>query len=109
MMRKDISLKSGIVPGLFITVVLLVGGMLSLQFFGAARHSDLASKVHLAEFTENGVAVEITLSQDKPGHRSLTAVFTPTDKDFHLYSKDLPRNGIQGVGRPTLLEVVSAK
>jgi hypothetical protein len=33
--------------------------------------------------------------------------FTPDQAHFHLYSKDLPRGGIHGQGRPTLLEVLA--
>jgi hypothetical protein len=35
----------------------------------------------------------------------LRAEFTPDDPGFHLYCAELPRSGINGVGRPTLLEV----
>jgi hypothetical protein len=31
--------------------------------------------------------------------------FTPLDPGFHLYGKDLPETGIQGVGRPTRLDI----
>jgi hypothetical protein len=34
----------------------------------------------------------------------LSATFTPS-QDHHLYSKDIPINGLEGLGRPTLLEL----
>ena len=34
----------------------------------------------------------------------LSATFTPPD-GYHLYSKDIPLNGVEGLGRPTLLEL----
>ena len=35
----------------------------------------------------------------------LAATFTPNDPLFHVYSKDIPRGGVNGLGRPTLLEL----
>jgi len=61
----------------------------------------------LAKFTEKGVSVEIVVEQDQAGQTWLAGTFTPTKPKFHLYSKDLPRTGISGVGRPTLLEVIA--
>jgi hypothetical protein len=41
-----------------------------------------------------------------PGARPvLTVRFTPQQPGFHLYSADLPTDGVDGVGRPTRLEV----
>src|SRR5260221_14615528 len=65
--------------------------------------------ISLATFTENGVRVEITLSRDSAGDAYLSATFTPTEPAFHLYGSNLPRTGIEGVGRPTLLEIISAR
>ncbi|WP_404953347.1 hypothetical protein [Streptomyces sp. 147326] len=36
---------------------------------------------------------------------TVTAVFTPERKGFHLYSIDLPATGIEDVGRPTAMSV----
>jgi len=58
----------------------------------------------LATFTENEVAVELALEVDATGQVYLAATFTPAG-GFHLYSKDLPRDGQAGLGRPTLLEL----
>jgi hypothetical protein len=59
----------------------------------------------LAQFEENGVTVAIGWEVDRAGQTWLIGAFTPMLEHFHLYSKDLPRNGINGRGRPTLLEV----
>lgn len=59
----------------------------------------------LAAFTENGVSVAIALEKDSSSQYWLSGTFTPGQKGFHLYSKDLPRNGINGQGRPTLVEI----
>lgn len=62
----------------------------------------------LAAFTERQVAVAIALEVDTAGHAVILATFTPQRAGDHLYSKDLPRTGIDGIGRPTIVEVVSS-
>ncbi len=59
----------------------------------------------MAEFTENYVNVSITLESDDQGEALLLATFTPTEQDTHLYSMELPKEGINGLGRPTLIEL----
>jgi len=60
----------------------------------------------LASFTESSVEVSLALEQDSSGQFFLAATFTPTEADMHLYSKDLPLEGLDDLGRPTLLELV---
>lgn len=60
--------------------------------------------VALASFTENFVEVSITLEHNSDGGTFLSATFTPSE-GHHLYSKDIPINGLEGLGRPTLLEL----
>ncbi len=59
----------------------------------------------LAEFTESFVAVSIQLEQGEGANARLAAIFTPTESDAQLYSFDLPKGGMDGLGRPTLLEL----
>jgi hypothetical protein len=59
--------------------------------------------------TESGVTVGIAISQDASRRAWIIGTFTPDDSGFHLYSKDLPRTGIRGLGRPTRLDVVRSK
>ena len=61
----------------------------------------------LADFTKNSVTVSIYLTTPKDGPSFLVAAFVPSD-GLHLYSKDIPRNGVDGLGRPTLLELTQA-
>jgi hypothetical protein len=61
--------------------------------------------LNLASFTKNNVTVSITLLQDPNRQFFLSATFTPGD-GLHLYSKDLPRDGANGEGRPTLVELL---
>ena len=59
----------------------------------------------LAIFTESRVTVEIVLRSDENNQAWLEATFTPED-GYHLYSKESPPGGIDGLGRPTLLELL---
>jgi hypothetical protein len=65
----------------------------------------LASPYPLAAFSQNYVSVTVILQKDAQQNTYLLATFTP-ENGYHLYSKDLPRKGIYGEGRPTLLELV---
>lgn len=58
----------------------------------------------LASFTENYVDVSVILERDSSGGALLAATFTPSE-GHHLYSKDIPIDGLEGLGRPTLLEL----
>jgi hypothetical protein len=62
----------------------------------------------LASFTDRDVAVDIALERDSAGKTWLAGRFAPTRPGYHLYGKDLPKTGLRGIGRPTLLEVVRA-
>jgi hypothetical protein len=66
-----------------------------------------AMPIQLASFTENYVSVIINLERSSAGNYLLSATFTPPD-GYHLYSKDMPTHGINGLGRPTLLELTMA-
>ena len=58
----------------------------------------------LASFTENYVSVSIQLEGNDKGEYFLSATFMPPE-GYHLYSKDIPITGVDGLGRPTLLEL----
>ncbi len=59
----------------------------------------------LAVSTENYVEVSITLHRGGNNQYTLSATFTPLEAGLHLYSKDIPRMGVDLLGRPTLLEL----
>jgi hypothetical protein len=59
----------------------------------------------LAEFSENGVSVKIALETDSKKQPLLRATLIPKT-GFHLYSKDLPDRGVNGIGVPTRFLVV---
>ena len=83
---------------------ILFGLMFVLTACAFPRNGRIVLPFRLARFSQNNVSVDITLSQDSDQNNSLSASFTPK-KGYHLYSKDIPRNGILGEGRSTLLEL----
>ena len=50
------------------------------------------------------MTVSIYLDKNANDEYFLAARFTPPD-GYHLYSKDIPITGVDGLGRPTLLEL----
>ena len=89
-------MKKLCLPSVLITLLLV-----SCQLLSTGTKS---SSIPLTGFTENDVTVEIRLELHSDKGSFLSATFTPPD-GYHLYSKDTPLDGINGLGRPTLLEV----
>lgn len=63
--------------------------------------------LQLAEITESRVTVSIRLERSSDGQYFLAATFTPAEEGLALYGKDVPREGVAGLGRPTLLELTA--
>lgn len=61
----------------------------------------------LATLDEEHATIQIELERDDAGQPVLAATFQPKKPDLHLYSKDTPRTGVEGLGRPTLLELAA--
>lgn len=61
----------------------------------------------LLTFSKNSVEVEVRLEAETLESAQLVAVFTPTEPTLHLYGLDMPLTGIDGVGRPTRVAIVS--
>ncbi len=80
----------------------------SVIVLGAAAGRAQSERWLLTRFVEHEVAVEIALERDQSGKTWLVGTYTPSRATFHLYGKDLPKAGIHGVARPTLLELVSS-
>ena len=59
----------------------------------------------LSEVEDSGVKVTFFLAEGENGKHWLRATFSPLEIGYHVYSKDLPADGIDGIGRPTLLEL----
>jgi thiol-disulfide isomerase/thioredoxin len=58
----------------------------------------------LASFEEHGVRVSVGLERDADGRSWIVATFAPIASGVHLYSTDLPPDGIDGLGRPTRVD-----
>jgi hypothetical protein len=88
---------------------LLLAGMawyVVVQIFGSyVPVPPFTSYNVVSSFTENGVHVDLALEQDTNDRFLLASTYTPVDAHVHLYSTDLPRAGLNGAGRPTLLEL----
>ncbi len=83
----------------------LLIGLLLLSACGSQPDLKAGSPLKLTSFTENSVTVTIALELDSTGQIFLAATFAPTDPTFHVYSIEIPRDGVNGLGRPTLLEL----
>ena len=98
-----------IVPKRFINILAII---LLLVLFSVSSVSqpglNRGGFLLLASYTDpnNKVSVSIKLTHPKETSFFLEATFIPPS-GYHLYSKDLPRTGINGQGRPTLLELPS--
>jgi hypothetical protein len=80
--------------------------LLTVFTVSCAPKADLAAghSLPLAAFTENSVEVSVRLTRTAEGYFLLEATFTPPPGS-HLYGKDIPRAGVDSLGRPTLLEL----
>ncbi|MFE2140761.1 hypothetical protein ACFXA3_03215 [Streptomyces sp. NPDC059456] len=88
--------------------VRVAAALLSLSALTAcgAQHAEGAGgPAPTTSFTEQGVTVTLSVPDWHASKGTLTAVFTPERKGFHLYSTDLPAGGVEGVGRPTAVSV----
>lgn len=65
---------------------------------GGRDHRDRAEP--LARFDEQGVTVTVAMVNRSGASATLAVTFTPDRPGFHLYSADLPADGVDGVGRP---------
>ena len=97
-------MKAGASWLLRVTGVALIAAAAS-RCEGRPPHSD-RHDWQLAEVSEHGVTVTLRALVDDVPRTWVTATYVPTMSGFHLYSKDLPREGLSGIGRPTLFEVV---
>ncbi len=68
-----------------------------------------AGAAESTSFEQAGVRLEVAVTAQDDGSGLLEAVFTPIEptkgSPWHLYSKDLPKEGIDFIGRPTLIEI----
>ena len=105
---------------LILVVILIAGGLgfVAFQVFrdpgvqqGKAARSyapgaTFTERSRLQEFVNLGVRVTLCMDDDLNGQPLLRALFSPTDRGFHVYSKDLDPNRTGGVGLATQLELL---
>jgi hypothetical protein len=83
--------------------------LVAVLLFGlsaCAPRLEPGSTIKLASQAQRSITVAVSLEIDMQGQTWLVAAFNPDDPGLHMYSKDLPRAGENGLGRPTLLELV---
>ena len=80
--------------------------IVALIISACASQKNASTSLSLATVNENDVEVSIHLDTNAEGEYFLSATFTPPD-GYHMYSKDIPITGVDGLGRPTLLELTS--
>ncbi len=95
MIRRTLIVLAILIPSIFL-------GLSHSQQKNLERGQSLL----VAAYTDpnNQIAVSVHLTRNLNDSIFLTAEFIPPS-GYHLYSKDLPRNGMNGQGRPTLLEL----
>lgn len=73
-----------------------------------AQLSALSYGPSVEEFQEPaGVKAAVSAARLDGEWIVLRGTFTPVDKGYHLYGKDLPEEGLDGTGRPTRLDVTA--
>jgi hypothetical protein len=85
--------------------LLLILAWMLLPVLAACQPASVLARgetVQLAASSENYVEVSIALQRGENDTYTLTATFTPLEAGLHLYSKDIPPTGVDGLGRPTL-------
>jgi len=92
-------------------IVASIFGLIGLVFVlnaaasGNNQRPATASRIELASFQKHDVKVTAYLESDEHHQPRLAVLFEPLLAGYHLYSKDLPRRGVDGIGRPTLVEL----
>ncbi|MBI5838708.1 MAG: hypothetical protein HZB19_01270 [Chloroflexi bacterium] len=85
--------------------ILFVSLALALASCQPAPSLAPGDSLQLASSAQNDVEVIIALERGESDQFTLAATFTPLEPGLHIYSKDIPRKGVDGLGRPTLFEI----
>ena len=75
---------------------------------GASGGTGAATGADVGGLAAQGVRVRLRWFAGAGDTGVIAATFTPEQPGFHLYSVDLPPQGVQGVGRPTRVELGGA-
>lgn len=86
-----------------------VAGLLSVILLAPGCASRRPPQTTLVgAFTENGVTVTVSLVDWSAAGGTIRTTFQPVRAGFHLYSVQLPADDIEGIGRPTSVQVQGA-
>ena len=93
------------VMGSYLRTAIIFTLMLGLVSCWSFDIPERGESLQLAASTENDVKVMIALEHEENDQFVLSATFAPLVPGLYFYSKDIPKNGVDGLGRPTLLEL----
>ena len=79
-------------------IMVAAGGCLNGELGTPPRHEE--------RFDDARVAIQVGFEQTSSDAGTVVALYEPVTGGIHLYGLELPRNGIDGAGRPTLVTVV---
>lgn len=88
----------------------LLAIFLVFLFVGCQQEREMplqTASYSLLAFTKNSVEVAVYLVIDEQDLAQLVTTFTPSEPTLHLYGLDMPPTGIDGVGRPTRVTIIS--
>ena len=107
-MRQFVKVGS-IIECVLIVVVIAIAGCGKKNDASQVSTEQFTTRADLTGFVSNGVSVKVALETDSKNHPVLSATFAPTKQGFHLYSKDLPERGVNGIGVPTRFVVINSE
>lgn len=82
----------------------VIGVTTASQVDGVVRELSASGAQVVGSLERQGVRVQLRWQPGSGTAGELAATFTPLQPGFHLYSTALAMTGVQGVGRPTLVE-----
>ena len=91
------------------TAVVLIGlvGLAALGVTGALLFAR-STEARQLDYPVNQARLAIAARTTGEDHAEIAVTFTPTVESGHFYGTSMPRGGIDGAGRPTLVELVGA-
>lgn len=97
-----------------LAITILIVGMVAIGGYGWRLYREAYAPVPpyearalLATYSKNGVDVSAWLEYDQNHHPLIATTFAPQQPQFHLYGQSLPVSGIEGLGRPTMVALIS--
>jgi hypothetical protein len=89
---------------LLVIIMIMTGVFMGCN---TASPESAVTKYLLYEYSKNDVDAVVWLEARTTGEHHLLARFSPLESNLHLYCCTLPSEGIDGVGRPTSIKIIS--